>query len=194
MSSSIVDLVLGTSFTTAQLATLVALGLSITVFWIVELPLLTKAKIFITFGVDDGNAIDEKDYIDKIVLNPEKKNVINTRVQNLGSSTLKNATIAIYFGEGFEVVPCKDPKYTHLDFPKKFSIQKHKGGVVFSPNDNFQTISPLMTFVFQTIVRAPKNMQSGKVTIYFSSENSWGAKEITADIEIRKGSSQAERD
>jgi hypothetical protein len=69
-----------------QLPTLVALGLSIIVFWVVELPLLTKANILITFGVDDGNAIREEDYRNEIVLDVDRENVVNTRVHNLGFS------------------------------------------------------------------------------------------------------------
>ncbi|MGA2309432.1 MAG: hypothetical protein ABSG57_07790 [Candidatus Bathyarchaeia archaeon] len=186
MFSLILDLILGTSFTIEQLPTLVALGLSITVFWVVELPLLTKVDIFVTFGVDDGNAIAEEDYVDKVVLDPEKENIVNTRVQNLGFTTLKNVAVEIYFGDGFEVVPSDDPKYTRLDFPRKFSRQKTHCGVVFAPSDNFQTIPPQEVFVFQNIVRTPKNMQKGMVTVYVFSENSWGMKEIKAPIEIKK--------
>jgi hypothetical protein len=175
-----------------QFPALIALGLSIIIFWIVELPLLTKADISVTFGVDDGNAIAEEDYVSKIVLDPEKENIVNTRVQNLGFSTLKNAVVEIYFGDtGLDVVPCDDPRYSRLDFPKKFSIQKTHCGILFTPKHNFQTIPPQEVLVFQTIVRVLKNIQKGEVKIgkaeiQFSSENSWGIKKVKAPIEIGK--------
>jgi len=169
-----------------QFPTLIALGLSIIIFWVVELPLLMKADIIVTFGVDDGNDIAEAGYINKIVLDVEKENIVNIRVHNLGFSTLKNAMIEIYFGDGFEVVPWDYKRYKRLDFNKKFSIQKTHCGVVFTPNDNFQTIPPQEILVFQTIMRKPKNMQKGEVTIQFSSENSWGLKKTKAPIEFVK--------
>lgn len=169
-----------------QFPTLIALGLSIIIFWIVELPLLTKADIFVDFGVDDGNAIPEDAYIDRILLDPEKDNIVNTRIQNLGFSTLKNALVVIYLGDGVDVVPCDDPEYNRLDFPKRFTIQKTHCGIKFTPKENFQTVPPQEVLVFQTKIRKPKNLQKGEVTIQFSSENSWGLREIKAPIEIVK--------
>jgi len=64
-------LAIGPNLALNQLPTLVALGLSIIVFWVVELPLLMQADIFVTFGVDDGNYIAEADCIDKIVLDAD---------------------------------------------------------------------------------------------------------------------------
>jgi hypothetical protein len=177
----------GATWVSNQLLTLVALGLSIIIFWIVELPLLMKADILVTFGVDDGNAIAEDDYVSKIRLDPEKENIVNTRVQNLGFTTLKNALVEIYFGDtGLEVVPCDDPRYVGLDFPKRFSIQKTHCGILFTPKDNFQTIPPQEVMIFQTILRKPINTQKGEVIIQFSSESSWGLREIKALIEIIK--------
>jgi len=95
-----------------QLLTLVALGLSITIFWVIEFPLLMKPDILVTFGVDEGNAqgdaIPEGKFIEKLVLSSEKDNIVNTRIRNMGFSTLKNSRIAIYFGDGFEAASHED--------------------------------------------------------------------------------------
>lgn len=168
---------LGIDFSSKQLLTLFVLGLSITVFWVVQLPMLTKANILVTFGVD------EREYAPKIVFN-EGEHLVNTRIHNLGFSTLKNSTVEIYFGDGFEVVPCSDPRYAGLDFAKRFTIQKVHSGILFAPNDNFQTLPPQEVFIFPCIIQVLKAKQKGRVTIQFFSENSWGMTVIKAPIEI----------
>jgi hypothetical protein len=99
---------------------------------------------------------------------------------------LKSALIEIYFGDGFEVVPCGDERYKGLDFFKSFSIQKTHCGVVFTPKDNFQTIPPQEMLIFQTVLRKPKNMQTSEVIIQFSSENSWGMRKVKVPIRVVK--------
>jgi len=174
-----------------QLPALIALGLSIIVFWVVELPLLMKADILVTFGVDDGNAIPERKYSDKLVLVAEEDNIVNTRIHNMGFSTLKNARIEIYFGDGFEVVPFADARYRNLDFTKKFSVMKTNCGVIFSPMDSFQTLPPQEVFIFQTIVHPPRKLLRETVIVHFASENSWGLREIEAPIEMSTVSTQS---
>ena len=174
----------GASLVLNQLAALVALGLSLVIFWVVEVPLLTKADIIVTFGVDDGNYIPEDKYFDRLLLVAEKENIVNTRIHNKGFSTLKNGRIEIYFGDGFEVLPFEHPRYRNLDFPKKFSIMKANCGVIFSPMDNFQTLAPQEVFTFQTIVRPSRKIERDKVSVHFASENSWGVKEIISPMDV----------
>jgi hypothetical protein len=104
----------------------------------------------------------------------------------LGFSTLKNALVVIYFGDGFDVLPSDDPEYKRLDFPRRFSIQKTNCGIKFTPNENFQTVPPQEVLVFQIKIRKSQKIQRREITIQFSSETSWGIKEIKAPIEITK--------
>ena len=187
----IVTVTIGATSALNQFPALIALGLSIIIFWIVELPLLTKADILVTFGVDDGNDIPEEEYSDKLILVAEKDNIVNTRIHNMGFSTLKNARIEIYFGDGFEVVPSEDARYCNLDFPKKFSVMKTNCGVIFSPMDSFQTLPPQEVFIFQTIVHPPRKLLRETVIVHFASENSWGLREIEAPIEMSTVSTQS---
>lgn len=186
IATVIATVTVGATSALNQLPALIALGLSIIIFWIVELPLLTKADILVTFGVDDGNYIPEEEYSDRLMLVAEKDSIVNTRIHNMGFSTLKNARIEIYFGNGFEVVPSEDTRYCNLDFPKKFSIMKNNCGVIFSPMDSFQTIPPQEVFIFQTIVRPPRRLERKTIIVHFASENSWGLREIKAPIEIEE--------
>ena len=84
----------------------------------------------------------------------------------MGFSTLKNATVLIYFGKGFNVIGFKDSRYRDLDFEKMFTIQKCNSGVLFTPKDNFQTIVPQEWYLFPVIVKTPKKVLD-KIEVQF---------------------------
>ena len=153
--------VFGVSFVSNQLLSLVVLGVSINVFWVVQLPLLTKANLFVDFSVDNIEKFDSR-----IEVNADKEHLIYTRIYNMGFSTLKNATVLIYFGKGFNVIGFKDSRYRDLDFEKMFTIQKCNSGVLFTPKDNFQTIVPQEWYLFPVIVKTPKKVLD-KIEVQF---------------------------
>ncbi len=174
---------LGIPFTSEQLLSLIVLGLSINVFWVVQLPLLTKAQLIIDFSVDK---IGQGEKFGKdILLKTNTEHVIYTRIYNLGFSTLKNFAFLIYFEEGVEILPFGNKKYRELDFAKRFSIQKCHCGLLFPPTENFQTIPPQEWFVFPVIVKSSKSALERDVTILFNSENSWGQKRHIAKMKIK---------
>jgi hypothetical protein len=173
--------ILGVSFASNQLLSLFVLGLSINVFWVVQLPLLTKAQLLIDFGIDTVEKFDSK-----ISLNTSSEHIIYTRIYNLGFSTLKNATVLFYFGRDFEIIPFSDLRYRGLDFEKRFTIQKGNSGVLFTPKDNYQTIPPQEWFLFPVIIKTPKHELDSRAEIQFYSENSWGLTKYPASIKISK--------
>ncbi len=173
--------VFGSSFVISQLTSLFVLGLSINVFWLIQLPLMTKAKLYIDFSVDSI-----KDFNKKIILKTDTEHLIYTRIYNLGFHTLKNALILIYFREGFEIIPHNDPKYDILDFKKTFTIQKCNYGASFSPLQNFQTMPPQEWFLFPLIVKTPKDNLDRDIEIQVHSENSWGIAKYPAKVEALK--------
>ena len=174
--------IFGVSFVYEQLFSLIILGLSINVFWVIQLPLLTKAQLSVDFSVDQ---VDK--FSSGLTLIPKIKQVVYVRLYNLGFSSLKNGTVLIYFGEQFKtskctIVPCDDHEYDKLDFKKCFSIQKVHAGVLFTPKDNFLTIPPQEWFVFPVVVDIPQCKLDSKVKVQFYSENSWGVTEHIAPI------------
>lgn len=157
--------IFGVSFVSDQLLSLVVLGLSINVFWVVQLPLLTKAQLSVDFSVDQINDFDSN-----IILTPKTKHVIYTRIYNLGFSTLKNGTVLIYFGDQFEkskcrIIPSNKEEYDKLEFKKRFSTQKAHAGVSFSPKENFLTMPPQEWFVFPVIVEISQCELDSKVEV-----------------------------
>jgi len=178
--------IFGVSFAFDQLLSLVVLGLSINVFWVIQLPLLTKAHLSVDFSVDQITDFDTG-----IKLVPKAKHVIYMRIYNLGFSTLKNGTILMYLGDQFEknncrIIPNNDPAYDKLDFKKSFRIQKAHAGVSFTPNDNFITIPPQEWFVFPVIVEISECELDSEVEVEFYSENSWGVTKYHAPIKTKK--------
>jgi hypothetical protein len=171
--------------TISQLLTLVIMGVSIVAFWVVELPLLTKASIEVTFATDvskDANLNNQiylKEFSSEATFEPEAEQFVVVRVYNLGFHTYENATVAIYFGTKFDIIPNDEKhgsKYAEIDFQKPFKIQKSYGGVRFTPSDdNFQSIPPQGCLLFPILVFSPKHApEDAKITIEFSSDNSWG--------------------
>jgi hypothetical protein len=177
--------VFGVSFTSDQLLSLVILGLSINVFWVTQMPLLTKAQLAVDFSVDQLT-----DFHEGIILVPKTKQVIYLRIQNLGYSTLKNGTILLYLGDQFEknkcqIIPSSNSAYDELDFKKTFRIQKAHAGVSITPNDNFITIPPQEWFVFPVLVEISDCELNSQVEVEFYSENSWGITKYHASIETK---------
>jgi hypothetical protein len=172
-------LALGISFATQQLLSLIVLGVSISVFWITQLPLLTQAQLAIDF------AVDQTDKFSKIViLESKSEHVQYTRIYNLGFSTLKDAKVIIYFENGIIIVPCPNEKYNELDFVKKFSTQKCNCAAMFAPKENFLTLPPQEWLIFPIIVQSPEKELVSRITIHFSSENSWGERIFTTTLKI----------
>ncbi len=168
----------GIAITMQQLTSLFVLGLSINVFWAAYLSTLTKAKLYIDFGVDHQNDVKPE-----IIVTPDHEHIIFTRFYNLGFNTLKNTVILIYFRNGFEIFPYEDKRYKYLDFCKHFSIQKENVGVAFMPtHDNYQSIPPQEWFIFPIIVKTPKELCNQKVEIQVYSENSWGLTKYFAKV------------
>ena len=145
------------------------------------MPLLTKAHFEIDFRVDNA-----KDFSPKLTIEANTEQIIQTRIYNLGFSTLKNASIVIYFGKKFEILPFSDAKYIDIDFKKEFTVQKESGGAIFRPNKNFQTILPQMWLTFPVVVKVPNFEAPSKVIILVSSENSWGLTRYMAPLIITK--------
>jgi hypothetical protein len=173
-------LIFGVDTTKQQLTSLFVLGLSIEVFWVAYLPVLTRARLYIDFGVDEL-----KDMKPEMTLNADSEYTIYTRIYNLGFSTLKNAVVLIYFGSGFGVVPFDDARYKQLDFSKFFSVQKVDYGVAFTPtHDNYQNLPPQEWFLFPLIIKTPKSPVSRNAEIQVYSENSWGLSKYPFLIQI----------
>jgi hypothetical protein len=172
---------LGVDVTSKELTSLIVLGLSINVFWVVQLPLLTKAHLFIDFAVDQIEV-----FRPTIDIDANSEHLIYTRIYNTGFSTLKNAMVLIYFGKGFQIVASGDPRYDNIDFRKDFSVQKNNCGVGFLPTKNFQTLPPQEWFLFPVIVITPKKQEVPRIEIQLSSENSWGMTKYAASISVKQ--------
>ena len=98
--------ILGVEKTAQQLTGLFVLGLSINVFWVVQLPQLTKAHLYVDFAVDQI-----KEFHPSITIKGNSEHLVYTRIYNMGFSTLKNAMVLIYFGNNIEMIACDDSKY-----------------------------------------------------------------------------------
>lgn len=192
-------MVLGDSVS-SQFSSLFVLGLSLNVFWAVQLPLLAKANLHVTFiakPLDENpfndDLTNDEIYGDTILINPEKVNRIVCAIYNLGFHTYKNALVILYFGEEFEIITCDDSKFkdrlNRLDFYKAYSVQKKHGGAAFNPKDNYLTIPPKEVFLFPVFVRVKKKPIREFVTIEFSSETSWGKTVIKIPMKLEESPS-----
>ena len=152
-----------------NLLTLIVLGLSINVFWIIQLPLVMKANLVVDFSVDKVGDFNE----DEILLKTHSQHIVYCRIYNAGYSTLKNATVLLYFERGVEIVPCDKPIYDNYDFVKDFSIQKGQCGISFNCLKNYLTIPPQEWFLFPIILKT-KNALEQKINLQLYSESSWG--------------------
>ena len=151
-----------------HLLSMIVLGLSVNVFWIIQLPLVTKANLVIDFSVDKIGDFNEN----KITLTADSKHVVYTRIYNAGYSILKNCVILIYFEKNVEIIPSAHPTYDQYDFVKQFNIQKGQCGVLFDPLKNFQTVPPQEWFVFPVVLKTSKNEDEQDITVLFNSESS----------------------
>lgn len=182
-----------------QLLTLVFMGVSIVAFWVVELPLLTKASIEVTFATALSNDINLNNQIYKrkfwsseAAFEPEKEHFLVVRVYNLGFHTYENATVTIYLGTEFNIIPNDekhDSTYAKIDFLKPFKIQKSYNGVRFTPSDdNFQSIPPKGCLLFPILLISPKHApnkdENAKIETQFTSDNSWGMTQILKPYKI----------
>jgi len=158
----------------------VVFGLSTVIFVSIQLPLLMKAHLRVSFRIDDGK------WVKTINLRAGETHKVEFAIENLGFSTYKNFSIIFYFGPKFEVLPPSHPKYMrkHLDFKKEFSIQQQHGGAMFSPKENFLTIPPQEVFIFPIFIKAPKKEDKYPLTIQFFAENTWGMNRISIPITV----------
>lgn len=154
------------------------LGLSILIFVSMQLPLLMKAHVLVTFQIEPGRGGSEID------VESGKTTRIELGIRNLGYGTYKNSTVIFYLGSDFEIVPYDNSLYKDLDFKKKISIQKRHGGVLFNPKDKFLSIPPQEIFVFPVWVKVPNKKAEREATIYFFSENTWGMVVIKRQVRI----------
>lgn len=187
--------VFGFASTVNQLLTLVIIGGSIVSFWILELPLLTEASIDVTFATtlsDDINMNSQiyrgkNSFSSEAAFEPEKEHFLVVRVYNLGFHTYENATVTIYLGTGFNIIPNDeehDSTYAKIDFLKPFKIQKSYNGVRFTPSDdNFQSIPPKGCLLFPILLTSPKHGDA-KIETQFYSDNSWGMIQIFKHYKI----------
>jgi hypothetical protein len=156
----------------------IVLGLSILIFVSIQLPLLMKAHIHITFNIDGK-------WTRRISLRPEQTHKVEVAIQNLGFSTYKNFVAKFYYGKEFKILPNNYRGYKDLDFGKEFSVQKRHGGVMFTPKENFLTIPPQEVYIFPMYVKAPKEEREYKLKIEFNAENTWGMNEIFMPIIVK---------
>jgi hypothetical protein len=171
---------IGTSFAFAQLTSLIVLGLSINVFWFLQMPSLTMAHIAVDYSVDGLTNFNDKGFSLKV----NNRHTVYVRIYNLGFSALKNSSVIVYFQKGVNVLPSDDVAYEGIDFAKEFHIQKCQCGALFSPTKNFQSIPQKEWFLFPIIVNTQSIPLKQEITVLFGSENSWGQKRLTAQMTI----------
>ena len=175
LAETVATIFYDSSAISSQLTTLFVLGLAINVFWVTQLPSLTKANILVTFTSKpiDENPDNDEDinevYEENLKIKSDRINKVVCAVYNLGFSAYKNAMIIIYLGKEFEIFPLNDPKYgerlKRLDFSKSFTVQKKHGGAAFTPNHNFLTIPSKEVFLFPMFVRLAENVPKNKKNI-----------------------------
>ena len=159
---------------------LIVLGLSVNVFWIIQLPLVTKANLVVDFSVDKIGDFNE----DEITLTTDTKHVVYTRIYTAGYSNLKNCVILLYFQKDVGIIPSDNSEYENYDFVKKFSAQKCQCVILFDPLKNFQTIPPQEWFLFPVILKTQKSELKQDITLLFNSESSWGQTKHVTKMKI----------
>jgi hypothetical protein len=188
--------VFGFASTVNQLLSLVVIGGSIVAFWIVELPLLLRASIDVTFAtqisreINLNNEICRKKFLSEPTFEPAKAQFVVVRVFNLGFHTYENFTVTVYFGKDFEIISANDDKhgsrYDEMDFQKPFALQRAYGGVRFTPSDeNWMSIPPQGAYLFPILIIPPRDAPNdAMITTEFPSDNCWGITRIRNPYKI----------
>lgn len=175
-----------------NLLNLIAIGFAMMTFSAVELPSLTKPHVFISVLSEDEKEITSLTECKEVEMQLTAKvgvqRVIMFRAANLCMHTLKDCTFIFNFPKGyFSLLPFDDPAYEHLDFKKEFTIQKRNNACLFTPKNNFNTISPSDCLIFPIIVKPLISSEKKlEVTVEVSSQSTWGSSQYGFPIKFLK--------
>lgn len=171
---------------------LLVVGLALVAFSAIEMPSLTKPKVFISV-VEDCKDEKECKYKETKKRKKEcmhkvgrvcKKNemhleartgeqrLILFRIANLSLHTLKNCTAIFTFPPTFELLEYDDSSILDKDFQKKYLIQKRNNACLFPASGI--SCPPGYCIIFPVLVKIKGKAKDDCIGIEVSSESTWG--------------------
>lgn len=172
-------------------------GFTLVVFSALQMPALTKPKMYISLieSCKDQERCKNKQINKKskdcklragtickgkesfLEIKKGKKRLVTFRFANLSLHTLKNCTVIFSFPTNIK--PCwYESEYMGVDFQKKFTFQKINNALRFSSMDNDLTAPPQECFAFPIIIEAgEENKKTDKIHIQIFSETTWARTE-----------------
>jgi hypothetical protein len=173
-----------------NLLNLIAIGFAMMTFSAIEMPSLTKPHVFISvlseYGKEITSLAECKEVEMQLTVKVDVQRVIMFRAANLCMHTLKDCTFIFNFPKGFfSLLPFDDPAYKDLDFKKEFTIQKRNDACLFTPKNNFTTMSPSDCLIFPVIVKPLKESEEKfEITVEVSSQSTWGSSQYRFPIKF----------
>lgn len=172
---------------------LFVMGLTLVAFSVVELPSLTKPRVFASLIEDcnskkfmcryqEGKSCKYRERRLEFSIK-EKELPLSFRIQNLNFHTLKNCTIWITFPDNLRPKDFKTLK--NMDFSKKYSIQIRNNAVKFSPLDSYLTMTPEDCLVLPLKVKVKTSidiLKTDEISIEIRSETTWGSYKFTFPV------------
>ena len=144
------------------LLNLLLIGIALLTFSFIELPVLTKANLFLSQIEDcigqlnciykEGISCKAKE--EYLLMQPGDERVVMFRLQNLSLHSLKNCVFWFNIPKNFEVLAINPPD--KIDFYKPYSIQKRNNTCMFTFENGF-SISPNDCAVFPIKLKLIKN-------------------------------------
>jgi hypothetical protein len=165
------------------LLNLLLIGVALLTASFVELPVLTKAHLFLSqiedclgeFKCTYKEGISCKARERKLVMLPGEDRIVLFRLQNLSLHTLKNCVVWFVFPRNFEIQ--KVSKQSTVDFGKPYSIQTRNNACMFNLEPSL-SISPNDCAVFPIKLKLIRNgNDTDRITVQLSSESTWGTAE-----------------
>jgi hypothetical protein len=171
-------------------------GFTLVVFSGLQVPALTKPKMFITVienckNKDKCQYRDDKKGICKFIKDKSCKRkehfveiakgetrLITFRFANLSLHTLKNCVVVFTFPSHIELIHDKN-SYDDIDFKKKFQFQKINNALRFSSKKDYLTAPPQECLAYPIIIKAKGEENSDKeknnIKIEIFSETTWAS-------------------
>jgi hypothetical protein len=107
----------------------------------------------------------EEKKVQEIKLQPDKKQLVWVILHNNGKLIKDNWFCIIRFEKEFVPIPIETTKYAHVDFSKRYTVQKKYNVAHFNSMD-FSPLFPYNeTMIFPVAVKTPKKPKKYKVNV-----------------------------
>lgn len=170
----IYDNIFEKDFLQKNVTSLFILGITLIVFFYIQVPTMRKPSIYVTALKSLGGEFERRPH-PTLCLRSGAEELILFDISNLGINFYKNCCVWFSFPKDFELIGYNEKTYGQIDFKKGFVIQKRNTAAIFSPDKNYQSIAPTNELAFPIKVKTPREKTENKeVMISVQCENRFG--------------------